>query len=148
MSTFLKVSISAERAGEKLLAVENTLPITVVHEEASKQKNAQVKINWINVPEIPKLFITGWQENFSSDIPIWRKVNRRVSLWSYCLSFPISQISSVLHMPCHVPGKGGDGGHWDNCLATHFDVAVIRCLFVSRWSEDGIFWAVTYLHRR
>ena len=33
-------------------------------------------------------------------------------------------------------------------LATHFDVAVVRCLFVSKWSEPGIFWAVTYLHRR
>ena len=36
----------------------------------------------------------------------------------------------------------------ENCLATHFDIAVIRCLFVSKWSEEGIFWSVTYLHRR
>ena len=36
----------------------------------------------------------------------------------------------------------------ENCLATNFDIAVIRCLFVSKWSEEGIFWSVTYLHRR
>ena len=27
-------------------------------------------------------------------------------------------------------------------------MAVIRCLFVSKWTEEGVFWAVTYLHRR
>ena len=54
----------------------------------------------------------------------------------------------MLHQPSHVPGRGGEGGQAENCLATHFDVAVVRCLFVSRWSEEGIFWAVTYLHRR
>ena len=59
-----------------------------------------------------------------------------------------SHTSSILHKPFQVPGRGEEGGHGDNCLATHFDVAVIRCLFVSRWSEEGVFWAVTYLQRR
>merc|ERR1711915_273046 len=51
-----------------------------------------------------------------------------------------SHTSSILHKPFQVPGRGEEGGHGDNCLATHFDVAVIRCLFVSRWSEEGVFW--------
>ena len=59
-----------------------------------------------------------------------------------------SQISSILHKPSHVPGRGGEAAKWENCLATNFDVAVIRCLFVAKWPEEGIFWAVTYLHRR
>ena len=59
-----------------------------------------------------------------------------------------SQISSILHKPSHVPGRGGETEKLENCLATHFDIAVIRCLFVSKWSEEGIFWSVTYLHRR
>ena len=59
-----------------------------------------------------------------------------------------SQISSILHKPSYVPGRSGESGKWENCLATNFDVAVIRCLFVSKWTEEGVFWAVTYLHRR
>ena len=59
-----------------------------------------------------------------------------------------SQISSILHKPSHVPGRGGETDKLENCLATNFDIAVIRCLFVSKWSEEGIFWSVTYLHRR
>ena len=59
-----------------------------------------------------------------------------------------SQISSILHQPSHVPGRGGENDKLENCLATNFDIAVIRCLFVSKWTEEGIFWSVTYLHRR
>ena len=59
-----------------------------------------------------------------------------------------SQISSILHQPSHVPGRAGEHDKLENCLATNFDIAVIRCLFVSKWSEEGIFWSVTYLHRR
>src|SRR5699024_4684450 len=33
-------------------------------------------------------------------------------------------------------------------LATYLDVAVLRCLFTSQWIEEGIEWALSYLHRR
>ena len=33
-------------------------------------------------------------------------------------------------------------------LATHFDIAVVRCLFISQWREEGVFWATTYLDKR
>ena len=33
-------------------------------------------------------------------------------------------------------------------LATYFDIAVVRCLFISHWSEEGVYWALTYLSRR
>ena len=68
--------------------------------------------------------------------------------YNKCNYINFSQISSILHKPSYVPGRSGDAGRWENCLATHFDVAVIRCLFVAKWSEEGIFWAITYLHRR
>ncbi|XP_014671826.1 PREDICTED: protein unc-80 homolog [Priapulus caudatus] len=32
--------------------------------------------------------------------------------------------------------------------ATYFDVAVLRCLFIPQWEEDGVFWALQYLHER
>jgi hypothetical protein len=36
----------------------------------------------------------------------------------------------------------------DNALATFLDVAVIRCLFISHWGEDGVFWALMFFNRR
>ncbi len=50
-----------------------------------------------------------------------------------------------LHTPCIVPRLFAGS---ENSLATYFDVAVIRCLFISHWSEDGVFWALTYLNKR
>lgn len=32
--------------------------------------------------------------------------------------------------------------------ATFMDVAVLRCLFVPQWPEEGIFWALNFLYRR
>ncbi|XP_063984989.1 protein unc-80 homolog isoform X3 [Diachasmimorpha longicaudata] len=32
--------------------------------------------------------------------------------------------------------------------ATFLDVAVMRCLFVSQWQEEGIYWALQYLYQR
>ena len=32
--------------------------------------------------------------------------------------------------------------------ASYFDVAVLRCLFCPEWAEEGVFWALTYLHQR
>ena len=36
----------------------------------------------------------------------------------------------------------------DILSATHLDVAVLRCLFISQWAEDGVYWAVRYVHQR
>lgn len=36
----------------------------------------------------------------------------------------------------------------DVCAATFLDVAVLRCLFVSHWQEDGVYWALHYLYNR
>ncbi|XP_071839173.1 protein unc-80 homolog isoform X3 [Apostichopus japonicus] len=33
----------------------------------------------------------------------------------------------------------------DTCAASHFDVAVMRCLFNPSWSEEGILWALNYI---
>ncbi|KAG5670542.1 hypothetical protein PVAND_000797 [Polypedilum vanderplanki] len=37
---------------------------------------------------------------------------------------------------------------YDISAATFLDVAVLRCLFVSHWQEEGIFWGLHYLYNR
>lgn len=36
----------------------------------------------------------------------------------------------------------------DFLLATHLDLAVLRCLFCQGWSEPGVYWGLRYLHKR
>ncbi|CAH1781833.1 unnamed protein product [Owenia fusiformis] len=36
----------------------------------------------------------------------------------------------------------------DVLMASYFDVAVLRCLFCSNWCEDGVYWALRYIHNR
>ena len=50
-----------------------------------------------------------------------------------------------LNTPSVVPGVPNES---ENALATYLDVAVMRCLFISHWSEDGFFWALMFLQRR
>ncbi|XP_034937651.1 protein unc-80 homolog isoform X5 [Chelonus insularis] len=39
-------------------------------------------------------------------------------------------------------------GVFDIRAATFLDVAVLRCLFISQWQEEGIFWALQFLYNR
>lgn len=32
--------------------------------------------------------------------------------------------------------------------ATFLDVAVLRCLFVPQWQEEGVYWALQFLYYR
>jgi len=32
--------------------------------------------------------------------------------------------------------------------ATFLDVAVMRCLFVPQWCEEGVYWALQFLYHR
>lgn len=36
----------------------------------------------------------------------------------------------------------------DPTLATFLDVAVMRCLFVPQWMEEGVYWALNFIYRR
>ncbi|XP_069159541.1 protein unc-80 homolog isoform X1 [Procambarus clarkii] len=36
----------------------------------------------------------------------------------------------------------------DPTLATFLDVAVLRCLFVHQWMEEGVYWAINFIYRR
>ncbi|CAH1118757.1 unnamed protein product, partial [Phaedon cochleariae] len=36
----------------------------------------------------------------------------------------------------------------DISAATFLDVAVLRCLFITHWQEDGIYWALHYMYNR
>ena len=55
------------------------------------------------------------------------------------------EVENKLNTPSVVPGVPNES---ENALATYLDVAVMRCLFVSHWSEDGYFWALMFLQRR
>lgn len=39
-------------------------------------------------------------------------------------------------------------GCMDILSASYLDVAVLRCLFCLSWQEDGIYWALRYIHKR
>ena len=56
-----------------------------------------------------------------------------------------NQPENKLSAPSGVPGVPSES---ENALATYMDVAVMRCLFISHWSEDGVFWALMFLNRR
>lgn len=32
--------------------------------------------------------------------------------------------------------------------ATFLDVAVLRCLFISHWQEEGVYWALHFMYNR
>lgn len=36
----------------------------------------------------------------------------------------------------------------DVSAATYLDVAVLRCLFITHWQEEGIYWSLHYLYNR
>ena len=52
----------------------------------------------------------------------------------------------ILNSPSRVPHVGNSES--ENALATFFDIAVLRCLFISHWPEDGVYWALTFFHKR
>ena len=52
----------------------------------------------------------------------------------------------ILNSPSRVPHVGNSES--ENALATFFDVAVLRCLFISHWPEDGVYWALIFFHKR
>ncbi|XP_017489203.1 PREDICTED: protein unc-80 homolog [Rhagoletis zephyria] len=41
-----------------------------------------------------------------------------------------------------------DSVRMDVSAATFLDVAVLRCLFISHWQEEGIFWSLQYMYNR
>ncbi|XP_044582761.1 protein unc-80 homolog isoform X12 [Cotesia glomerata] len=46
------------------------------------------------------------------------------------------------------PNRTTGGGIVDIRAATFMDVAVLRCLFISQWQEEGIYWALQFLYNR
>ncbi|XP_049834730.1 protein unc-80 homolog isoform X4 [Schistocerca gregaria] len=39
-------------------------------------------------------------------------------------------------------------GPADLCAATFLDVSVLRCLFISQWQEEGVYWALQFYYHR
>ena len=52
-----------------------------------------------------------------------------------------NKLSVAARVP-HVPNDS------ENALATFLDIAVLRCLFVSHWPEEGVYWALTFFNKR
>ncbi|XP_041761318.1 protein unc-80 homolog isoform X1 [Anopheles merus] len=44
--------------------------------------------------------------------------------------------------------KLSQGHKCDVVAATFLDVAVLRCLFISHWQEEGVYWSLHYLYNR
>lgn len=44
--------------------------------------------------------------------------------------------------------KGPSTTDPDILASSYFDIAVLRCLFCLHWPEEGIYWALRYIHRR
>lgn len=42
----------------------------------------------------------------------------------------------------------GDSEAKDIAAANYLDVAVLRCLFISNWQEDGVYWGLHYMYNR
>lgn len=67
-----------------------------------------------------------------------------------------SDIPSVSGLPAHQPRKPmmmtkgmSQDVSWKSVhLATFMDVAVLRCLFIPHWEEEGVHWGVTYMLKR
>ncbi|CAB4054728.1 UNC80 [Lepeophtheirus salmonis] len=36
----------------------------------------------------------------------------------------------------------------ESALASYFDIAVLRCLYISYWSEEGVYWALTFFQKK
>jgi hypothetical protein len=58
--------------------------------------------------------------------------------------------SSFSGQPTHSQGTVKDPTLiWKNIqLASFMDVAVLRCLFIPQWEEDGVYWGCMYLMKR
>lgn len=47
-----------------------------------------------------------------------------------------------------VSKSSGDSELKDIAAANYLDVAVLRCLFISNWQEDGVYWGLHYMYNR
>lgn len=47
-----------------------------------------------------------------------------------------------------VDSKSPPLGKYDLTAATFLDVGVLRCLFISHWQEEGVYWSLHYLYNR
>lgn len=44
--------------------------------------------------------------------------------------------------------KSSSFAKYDVGAATFLDVAVMRCLFISHWQEEGVYWSLHYMYNR
>jgi hypothetical protein len=53
---------------------------------------------------------------------------------------------SAVKTQANVHGTGSAAT--DICAATFLDVAVLRCLFIAQWQEEGVYWALQFYYHR
>jgi hypothetical protein len=44
--------------------------------------------------------------------------------------------------------KSHESAKYDTTAATYLDIAVLRCLFILHWQEDGVYWCLHYIYNR
>jgi hypothetical protein len=58
------------------------------------------------------------------------------------------QQEGVSAVKTQASSRGTGAGGADICAATFLDVAVLRCLFISQWQEEGVYWALQFYYHR
>ena len=44
--------------------------------------------------------------------------------------------------------KSHESAKYDTTAATYLDIAVLRCLFILHWQEEGVYWCLHYMYNR
>lgn len=44
--------------------------------------------------------------------------------------------------------KSHESARYDATAATYLDIAVLRCLFILHWQEEGVYWCLHYIYNR
>lgn len=62
---------------------------------------------------------------------------------------PSSGSSTAAAKPAAKVPVAGNFTTWKKqCLATFMDVAVLRCIFIPHWDEEGVIWGLTFILKR
>jgi hypothetical protein len=58
------------------------------------------------------------------------------------------QQEAISAVKTQASSQGPGSSAVDICSATFLDVAVLRCLFIPQWQEEGVYWALQFYYHR
>uniref|UniRef100_A0A0K2T575 Uncharacterized protein n=1 Tax=Lepeophtheirus salmonis TaxID=72036 RepID=A0A0K2T575_LEPSM len=94
---------------------------------------------------------------FANPLPSPPPPSRSTSSIASSKEAPNSNSSSIANPSKLKDSKGGNNplGNKvrkkeddESALASYFDIAVLRCLYISYWSEEGVYWALTFFQKK